>query len=55
MIAATFNGLTLLGCMAVIGVFWLTIRYLAWRTHDRWRRSDRRCHVNLIRQTGGTR
>lgn len=55
MIAMTFNGLGLLAVLAAVAVFWLAYHYLCWRTHDRYRRTSRRIHVNLMRQTGGPR
>jgi len=49
----TFNGLGLLAVLGIIALGWLIIEYLTWRTHIHYVRFQRKCHVNLHKQTGG--
>lgn len=46
----TFNGIALLACIAIVLVFWLTVEYLTWRSHDRFVRESRARHVDVVRQ-----
>lgn len=46
----TFNGVTLLACIGIVGVFLLTVEYLSWRSHDRFVRERRLRHVDVVRE-----